>query len=711
MVRPRVVGGKDVCVIGAVTEETPALVSPAGITDVDFGDPVDAINRVVDEIRDDCDVLVATLHEGAAEGMPEGATLEEEIADSATFAKIVNGIDADVDAIFTGHTHKQYAWKAPVPGQPGKVRPVVQTGQYGEFVGHVVLGVDPTTNEVSLKTLGNVRRVTAADSTLLGISPRVVDVRDIVQDALRAADVIGRVPKGEITADITRALGGGTYVDGKYTGGTSEQRQNESTLGNLVGNALRDSLSSEELGAAEIGVVNPGGLRADLTYAGTGTDGNNDGVVTFAEANAVLPFVNNLWTLTLTGAQFKAVLEQQWQPAGSSRPFLHLGLSDNVSVTYDPTRTALQGRVTSVFVDGEPLDLDRDYRIGTFSFLAVGGDNFTAFAQATDITDTGLVDRDGWISYLETNKPTAPAYDRRQVAASSLPTSVAADDEVSFTLGNAAAVVGAQTLNLNSLGAPANTTVEAAYVEGGTSTDLGSFPVAADGTAPISFTAPATVAPGSTFTFTAQPSGTVVTVPGAGVTIPPSSTTVSATSSPAKVQVLKTKATVTATVSSSTPVNGGTVEVREGDQVLGTGTVAAGKGTVSLPVFSRLGAHTLTVRYLGDATHDPSTTSLKVTVSKAKPKVKVTKKPKQVKVKKTRAKLTITVTSPGQSIKGYVAISTGGEVVGLANVKAGKATFKLPKFSSKGKKKVTVVFLGGDLTTTARAKITIRVVR
>ena len=32
---------------------------------------------------------------------------------------IVNETSPTVDAIFTGHTHQQYAWDGPVPGQPG----------------------------------------------------------------------------------------------------------------------------------------------------------------------------------------------------------------------------------------------------------------------------------------------------------------------------------------------------------------------------------------------------------------------------------------------------------------------------------------------------------------------------------------------------------------------------------------------------------------
>src|SRR5690606_5028000 len=144
-------------------------------------------------------------------------------------------------------------------------------------------------------------------------------------------------------------------------------------------NMLRDSLSALPQGA-QIGVTNPGGLRAELwdtqaEFGATAVPGLEDGTISFSQANAVLPSNNTLALVTLTGAQFTTMLEQQWQrnPDGTvpQRPYLQLGLSDNVSYTYDPSLPE-GSRITSVTVDGAPLDPDADYRIGTFSFLATG---------------------------------------------------------------------------------------------------------------------------------------------------------------------------------------------------------------------------------------------------------------------------------------------------------------------------------------------------
>ena len=70
--------------------------------------------------------------------------------------------------------------------------------------------------------------------------------------------------------------------------------------------------------------MNPGGIRTDLTYANS-PGGEAPGQVTYGEAFAVQPFNNLVTTQTFTGAQIKAVLEQQRFP-GTVAPNLVLVL-------------------------------------------------------------------------------------------------------------------------------------------------------------------------------------------------------------------------------------------------------------------------------------------------------------------------------------------------------------------------------------------------
>ena len=590
-------GGLTVGVIGAVTEETPSLVSPAGITEVDFGDPVAAVNRVAAQLSDgdasngEADVLVALYHEGAGAGTPDGATLEQELAAGGAFAALVNDTSADVDAIFTGHTHKEYAWSAAVPGTD-RTRPVVQTGSYGANIGKIVLAIDPDSGEVTAHTEENVPRTTTDPATLVATYPRVAEVKTIVDAALAAAAEIGNTAVGEVSGDITTAFAGGSFQNGVWTGGTRDDRASESTLGNAVANMLRDSLSALPNGA-DIGVTNPGGLRSDLwdtqaEFGSTAVPGLADGTVSFSQANAVLPFNNTLGLITLTGAQFRTMLEQQWQrnPDGTvpSRPYLQLGLSDNVSYTYDATRPEGE-RITSVTIDGAPLEDTAAYRIGTFSFLASGGDNFRAFTQGTDYVDTGLLDYEAWVDYIADGSPLAPDYAKHAVQVTGVPETVQAGDAVTFRVSG---------LDLTSRGAPQNTAVRAS-LDG---TDLGETAVV-DGAADVTVTLPADLASGEVvLTLTAPVSGTVVQVP---LTVeaavqPVATTTRLAALLPVHLNGLL-PTTLIATVRQEDGARAeGVVVFREGEKVVATVEVKGGVATHRLGRLSR-GMHAYTASF------------------------------------------------------------------------------------------------------------------
>jgi 5'-nucleotidase len=489
--------GVKVAIIGTVTQEVPALVSPGGIADLDFGDPVEAINRAAAKITAEnlADVIIVENHDGAGSGTPDGATLEQELAAGGPFAKLVNETSADVDAIFTGHTHKEYAWDAPVPGQAGKTRPIVQTGNYGENVGQIQLTVDTATRNVTASKAGNVKRTTDAAATLVAAYPRVAAVDAIVKKALADAAVVGNQPVGSVTKDITTAF----TPDPAGGPAKRDDRGSESTLGNLVADSLVDTLKDTNLGGAEIGVVNAGGLRNELYYA-------PDGTITYAEANAVLPFVNNLWTTSLTGAQFKNLLEQQWQTNADgtvpSRAYLQLGLSKNVNYTYDASRAA-GDRITSIRVGAALIDPAKSYRVGTFSFLAQGGDNFRVFKEGTNTKDSGLIDRDAWIKYLQAHSPVSPDFARRSVAVvNTTAAEVKSGDAITLAVSK---------LDLTSLGSPANTSLRAEFTDAaGTVTVLGSVPVT-EGAATVDVKVPAGAAAGTgTLVLTAVESGTVV---------------------------------------------------------------------------------------------------------------------------------------------------------------------------------------------------------
>jgi 5'-nucleotidase len=169
-------------------------------------------------------------------------------------------------------------------------------------------------------------------------------------------------------------------------------------------------LWSTSANGAQVAFMNPGGVRSDLTYASS-AEGEGDGVVTFGEAFTFQPFGNTLVTYPMTGAQIISVLEEQCQPAGSSRPFLHLGVSEGFS--YDLSTTIEAGDCTSVSIsnvvlNGAPLDPAASYQVTVNNFLADGGDNFTTFGTITAPRLDGGNDLEALSNYLGTFAPVDP---------------------------------------------------------------------------------------------------------------------------------------------------------------------------------------------------------------------------------------------------------------------------------------------------------------
>ncbi|MDR1513568.1 MAG: bifunctional metallophosphatase/5'-nucleotidase, partial [Propionibacteriaceae bacterium] len=367
-------------------------------------------------------------------------------------------------------------------------RPVIQAGSYGAYVGVLDLVWDPATKTVTSGTARNVAAMaapapgSAEEAAMLAVG-NVATIKAHVDAALAEAATKGDRGVAQVTADITTAQTKGEWVGGRYvnTGAaTRDDRANESSLATLVADAfLAAADGSDVVGGADIGVINAGGgLRAELLQA-------PDGKITYAEANAILPFVNNIYTVTLTGAQLKTFLEEQWQTDADgnrpARPFLATGVSSNVTYTVNtdvPTAEPCtleancgwddaRSHVTSVSVNGAALDAAKEYKVVTISFLTSGGDNYRVMTQGKDVVDTGLVDRDLWIETLMdlsgVAAPDAPATDsikpsfaRSSVVVTNLAPATAPMASVAVEAG-AKITATLSRLNLTSLGAVANT--------------------------------------------------------------------------------------------------------------------------------------------------------------------------------------------------------------------------------------------------------------
>lgn len=382
------VGDLNVAVIGAVTGDLSSVVSPAGITGLTIGDPVEAVNETVAQLPPETDLVIASIHEGAPDGNSTG---DEQAEASPNFHKMWTGIDSRVHVVLNGHTHQRYSWTN------AKGQLFTQAGSYGTVINELRAGVTSAGTLCGVSNTAIEIDPGVADDSL----PRIQRISGIVSAAVARADEIGTTVIGKATAAISTPTG------------NSDVRDVESPMSNLVAQMFHEVLGNGD--PYFIGVQNPGGTR----------DSFDSGDITYKEAALTLPFANTLLTTRLTGTQFKTVLEQQWQRNARgeipSRPFLRLGLSSNVSYTYDESRPE-GDRITSIFIGGVPLDPDRLYSLGSTSFLIAGGDNFRELAKGANTRDTGRVDLEAWTSWVKDKQTLSPSYAKRGLSLIAAPT-------------------------------------------------------------------------------------------------------------------------------------------------------------------------------------------------------------------------------------------------------------------------------------------------
>jgi 5'-nucleotidase len=375
------IGGVKVGFIGMTLEDTPALVAQSGIQGVDFRDEIESGNAAARALKDQgVKAIVVLLHEGGLQtGTYNGCT-----GISGPIVAIAQGLHPEIDLVVSGHTHQPYICNIPDPdGQP---RYVTSASSFGRVVTETWLTINSKSGQVQRD------KVTSTNHLVLR------GVKDPTQSAIIAkwkaiaAPIANRVV-GTITADIRR----------------STNRNTESSLGNLIADAQLAATSAPGLGGAQIALMNPGGVRADLAFAQI-SGGELPGEITFGEAFNVQPFGNLLVTMNLTGAQLEMVLEQQavlGRPGG--RDILILGISQGLTFDYI-TNGPFGDRIpfASIKLNGTPIDATATYRVTVNSFLADGGDAFVTLAAGTNRLGGGD-DLVAFANYLGANSPVAPA--------------------------------------------------------------------------------------------------------------------------------------------------------------------------------------------------------------------------------------------------------------------------------------------------------------
>ena len=365
-------GGKKVAFVGISTPESITKSTPAFFQDekgnyiYDFCNDktgkklYKAVQNAIDAAKaEGADYVIALGHMGI-DDQSKPWTSREVIANTT-------GLNAFID----GHSHSTVASEA-VKDKDGKEVTLSQTGPKLAAIGELIITAD-----------GKI-------STSL--------VTDYAAKDEKTASLIKEV-KDKIEAVSSKKVGTSevllTTLDAE---GKRAVRNQETTMGNFCADAYRI------IGGADIGVVQGGGVRADIKA----------GDVTYGDIIALHPWGNMYGVIEATGQQILDALEL----GARSTPdevggFLQVsGISYEIDTTVPSTvvtdenamfvKVAGARRVVNVKVGGVPIDPKKTYTVASTTYiLTQQGDGFTMFDGCKEVTKESLVDTEVIQKYIE----------------------------------------------------------------------------------------------------------------------------------------------------------------------------------------------------------------------------------------------------------------------------------------------------------------------
>jgi 5'-nucleotidase len=350
--------------IGETLKGTAKIVTPSGVSGLTFKDEADTANALVPKLKAaGADAIVLLIHQG-------GKTPQFTVGNTCDgltgeILPIVQRLDPAITTIISGHTHWAYICRN--TPQIGAGRLLTSAGKYGYLLTDLRLEFDPATHRLVGQDAHNI---------VVGNGERGTDAAEqalVARYAAAVAPIADRII-GHLTAPAPNA-----------------QDEGESPAADLIADSMLAATRTPETGGAQLALLNASGVRVSLP----------SGDIKYADAFQMMPFGNNLVVMTLTGAQLKAVVEQQYGgalPPTGQRPH---ALAASAGLTYAvDMRRAPGSRVSDILLDGGPIDRAARYRVVVNNYLASGGDGLTAFTAGTNITDMSIVDLDALVAWI-----------------------------------------------------------------------------------------------------------------------------------------------------------------------------------------------------------------------------------------------------------------------------------------------------------------------
>lgn len=374
--------------IGEVLQATPTIVTPTGVAGLTFEDEATAANKAVKDLaRKGVHIPVLVIHQGGFQtGTVTGPNGCAGNLAGSDIEKIVKNLDPSIKVIVSGHTHVEYRCTITVGGV---TRLVTSASSFGRMLSDVKLTVDNRT--------GKLVAADAVDSIVQNATNTPAPGVSRIDDPTKADPAVAKVVQQYVTASAPLA----NKVIGKIQGDLTRDASplGEESLGDVIADAQLASTSAPDKGGAQVALMNPGGIRADLKAGDISSGGEAPGEVTYGEAFTVQPFGNSLVTKTMTGDLLKRVLEQDFVGCGGQISAKTLQVSSTLKYESNPNGATCDDKIGKIWVNGELITPTTSLRVTMNNFLATGGDGFTVFNEGTDALG-GAQDIDSFADYL-----------------------------------------------------------------------------------------------------------------------------------------------------------------------------------------------------------------------------------------------------------------------------------------------------------------------
>ncbi|HGY55970.1 MAG TPA: hypothetical protein ENK44_09725 [Caldithrix abyssi] len=325
---------------------------PDNVKELEARDPVPIVQKLVDKLRDDVDLIVLLTHQNRSAPMQSDKEADPEVQRGFDEDYALAGRVKGIDVILGGHSDNGL-WEPVRHPQNGTL--ISMTFGQGKYLGYMKLRINKTEQRVDL-----------LDGKLL----------PVVSDKIAAdPDIFAMIEKARKKySHLSKVIG--------YNEKTGYRKYyRESNLGNFLADALK------EASGAEIAMVNPGSIRADL----------NTGPITKEELDNIYPFVDNLVIVEISGTALQSLIEYSLELVYGLVQFSGLRLK------YDSSRPVGQ-RLIEASVNGKPLDPNKNYTIACSYFLATGGDGFTMLKNGKRLAILPKIVVEYIADYIKTRK-------------------------------------------------------------------------------------------------------------------------------------------------------------------------------------------------------------------------------------------------------------------------------------------------------------------